>query len=70
MWTNKIAKVSLNFKKLTKWFVSGGSIKFYKNKMLMVDEVPHITHEYMSLVNGLGKPIMGESSGWLMITVL
>jgi hypothetical protein len=31
MWTNEIAKISLNFKKLTKWFVSGGLINFYEN---------------------------------------
>ena len=43
---------------------------FIKIAMWMVDEVPHITHDYMSPVNGLGKPIMGELSGWLMITVL
>jgi hypothetical protein len=52
-----IAKVSLNFKKLTKWFVSGGLINFYKNSNGMVDEVPHITHDYMSRVNGLGNSI-------------
>jgi hypothetical protein len=23
----------------------------------LVDEVPHITHDYMSLVNGLGKSV-------------
>jgi hypothetical protein len=29
MWTNEIAKASLNFKKSTKLFVSGGLINFY-----------------------------------------
>jgi hypothetical protein len=29
MWTNEIAKGSLNLKKLTKWFISGGLINFY-----------------------------------------